>query len=74
MTSLKLDCGVIFILQILMGWTFLYAGSWQLLQKLRHRWVPQSRRDLPHFSHILLRAVCRIPTLLLSGPSADRLS
>jgi thiosulfate dehydrogenase (quinone) large subunit len=30
MTESKLDRGVIFILRILMGWTFLYAGLWQI--------------------------------------------
>ncbi len=30
MTESKLDRGVIFILRILMGWTFLYAGVWQI--------------------------------------------
>lgn len=32
MTKIKLDCGVIFVLRVLVGWTFLYAGSWQILQ------------------------------------------
>jgi thiosulfate dehydrogenase (quinone) large subunit len=32
MTETKLDRGVIFVLRILIGWTFLYAGSWQILQ------------------------------------------
>jgi thiosulfate dehydrogenase [quinone] large subunit len=32
MTRNKLDCGVIFTLRILIGWTFLYAGAWQILQ------------------------------------------
>ena len=30
MTETKLDRGVIFVLRILMGWTFLYAGVWQI--------------------------------------------
>ncbi len=30
MTETKLDRGVIFVLRILMGWTFLYAGTWQI--------------------------------------------
>ena len=30
MTETKLDRGVIFVLRILMGWTFLYAGAWQI--------------------------------------------
>jgi len=30
MTETKLDCGIIFVLRILMGWTFLYAGAWQI--------------------------------------------
>ena len=30
MTELKLDRGVIFILRIMIGWTFLYAGLWQI--------------------------------------------
>jgi len=30
MTESKLDRSVIFILRILMGWTFLYAGAWQI--------------------------------------------
>jgi len=29
-TESNLDRGVIFILRILMGWTFLYAGAWQI--------------------------------------------
>jgi thiosulfate dehydrogenase [quinone] large subunit len=32
MTETKLDRGIIFLLRILVGWTFLYAGSWQILQ------------------------------------------
>ena len=32
MTEATLDRIVIFILRILVGWTFLYAGSWQVLQ------------------------------------------
>ena len=32
MTETKLDRGVIFALRVLVGWTFLYAGSWQILQ------------------------------------------
>ena len=32
MTETKLDRGVIFALRILTGWTFLYAGTWQILQ------------------------------------------
>ena len=32
MTETKLDRSVIFVLRILVGWTFLYAGSWQVLQ------------------------------------------
>ena len=32
MAETKLDRGVIFLLRILVGWTFLYAGSWQILQ------------------------------------------
>jgi thiosulfate dehydrogenase (quinone) large subunit len=30
MTESNLDRGVIFVLRILMGWTFLYAGIWQI--------------------------------------------
>jgi len=30
MTETKLDRGIIFVLRILMGWTFLYAGAWQI--------------------------------------------
>jgi len=30
MTETNLDRGVIFVLRILMGWTFLYAGIWQI--------------------------------------------
>ncbi len=30
MTDSTLDRGVIFILRILLGWTFLYAGLWQI--------------------------------------------
>lgn len=30
MTESKLDLSLIFILRILMGWTFLYAGVWQI--------------------------------------------
>ena len=29
-TETKLDRGVIFVLRILIGWTFLYAGAWQI--------------------------------------------
>ena len=32
MTETKLDRGIIFVLRILVGWLFLYAGSWQILQ------------------------------------------
>jgi thiosulfate dehydrogenase [quinone] large subunit len=32
MTETKFDRGIIFVLRILVGWTFLYAGSWQILQ------------------------------------------
>jgi len=32
MTETKLDRGVIFALRVLVGWTFLYAGTWQMLQ------------------------------------------
>ena len=32
MTKTELDRGVIFALRILIGWTFLYAGTWQILQ------------------------------------------
>lgn len=32
MTETKLDRCVIFVLRVLVGWTFLYAGSWQILQ------------------------------------------
>ncbi|MGD0027295.1 MAG: DoxX family protein [Xanthobacteraceae bacterium] len=32
MTETKLDRGVIFVLRILVGWIFLYSGSWQILQ------------------------------------------
>lgn len=32
MTKTKLDCVVIFVLRILVGWTFLYAGCWQIRQ------------------------------------------
>jgi hypothetical protein len=31
MTETKFDRGIIFVLRILVGWTFLYAGSWQIL-------------------------------------------
>lgn len=30
MTESNLDRGVIFVLRILIGWTFLYAGAWQI--------------------------------------------
>lgn len=30
MTETKLDRGIIFVLRVMMGWTFLYAGAWQL--------------------------------------------
>lgn len=30
MTETKLDRAIIFVLRILMGWTFLYAGAWQI--------------------------------------------
>jgi thiosulfate dehydrogenase (quinone) large subunit len=30
MTETNLDRGVIFVLRILIGWTFLYAGVWQI--------------------------------------------
>jgi thiosulfate dehydrogenase (quinone) large subunit len=30
MTESTLDRGVIFVLRILIGWTFLYAGTWQI--------------------------------------------
>lgn len=30
MTESNLDRGIIFILRIMMGWTFLYAGIWQI--------------------------------------------
>ena len=29
-TESNLDRGIIFVLRILMGWTFLYAGAWQI--------------------------------------------
>jgi thiosulfate dehydrogenase [quinone] large subunit len=32
MTETKLDRGVIFVLRVFVGWLFLYAGSWQILQ------------------------------------------
>jgi thiosulfate dehydrogenase [quinone] large subunit len=32
MTETKLDKGVIFVLRVLVGWLFLYAGSWQILE------------------------------------------
>ena len=32
MTESKLDRGLIFVLRIMMGWTFLYAGVWQIWQ------------------------------------------
>ena len=32
MTETKLDRGVIFAMRVLVGWTFLYAGTWQMLQ------------------------------------------
>lgn len=32
MTETKLDRGILFVLRVLVGWTFLYAGSWQILQ------------------------------------------
>ena len=32
MTETKLDKGIILVLRVLVGWTFLYAGSWQVLQ------------------------------------------
>lgn len=32
MTETTLDRYVIFILRVLVGWTFLYAGCWQILQ------------------------------------------
>jgi thiosulfate dehydrogenase (quinone) large subunit len=32
MSESKLDRGVIFVLRVMVGWTFLYAGSWQILQ------------------------------------------
>jgi hypothetical protein len=32
MTETKLDRGVIVALRVLVGWTFLYAGTWQILQ------------------------------------------
>jgi thiosulfate dehydrogenase [quinone] large subunit len=32
MIETKLDRGVIFALRVLVGWTFLYAGTWQILQ------------------------------------------
>jgi hypothetical protein len=32
MTETKLDRGVIVALRVLVGWTFLYAGAWQILQ------------------------------------------
>src|SRR6478609_6946320 len=32
MAETKLDRVVIFLLRVLVGWTFLYAGSWQILQ------------------------------------------
>src|SRR5580704_6170861 len=32
MTETKLDRVVIFFLRIFVGWLFLYAGSWQILQ------------------------------------------
>lgn len=30
MTETKLDRGIILVLRLLMGWTFLYAGAWQI--------------------------------------------
>ncbi len=30
MTESKLDRGIIFTLRIMIGWTFLYAGAWQI--------------------------------------------
>jgi thiosulfate dehydrogenase (quinone) large subunit len=32
MTETKLDRSIIFILRVLVGWIFLYAGVWQILQ------------------------------------------
>jgi thiosulfate dehydrogenase [quinone] large subunit len=32
MTETKLDKGIILVLRVLVGWTFLYAGSWQIVQ------------------------------------------
>jgi len=32
MTETKLDKGVIFFLRIFVGWLFLYAGSWQIME------------------------------------------
>ena len=32
MTQTSLDRAIVFALRILVGWTFLYAGSWQVLQ------------------------------------------
>jgi thiosulfate dehydrogenase (quinone) large subunit len=32
MGETKLDRGVTFLLRVLVGWLFLYAGSWQILQ------------------------------------------
>src|SRR5579864_3516162 len=32
MTETKLDRGIIVVLRVLVGWLFLYAGSWQILE------------------------------------------
>ena len=32
MSETKLDRGIIFLLRVFVGWMFLYAGSWQILQ------------------------------------------
>jgi thiosulfate dehydrogenase (quinone) large subunit len=32
MSETSLDRGIIFTLRVLVGWTFLYAGTWQILQ------------------------------------------
>ena len=32
MSETTLDRGIIFVLRVSVGWLFLYAGSWQILQ------------------------------------------
>jgi thiosulfate dehydrogenase [quinone] large subunit len=32
MSQTYLDRGIVFVLRVLVGWTFLYAGCWQILQ------------------------------------------